>query len=401
MIHLSHQVSCILDAMNLFSRKTSRSVALLDIGSSSIAGAYIVYGSDGIPTFYYTVRLPIETREEAAIEDDMLRTLEALTDLLVKEGAPVLREAVGSGNVDEVVASIGAPWQETTVRTESIEEENGFVFTKSILKKATEANNPGITEGRIESGESVVATVLNGYETSQPIGKQVKRADVVILSSTLDKKVASDVERTLRRAFHSHEVSLTAFAPVAYQVLKDLYPHQKDFLILDVSGTATDLAFVKSGLLVDVKCVHHGVQDLMKAARASGISGTGLTGLGADTGGIIDPARNAHFTTRVGSVQQAWLDGLKEALTEIGSRHPLPRSLFLLADEDVRDYLRRLLHNETLHSLWLSEEPLAITPVLREQLATSVTYRGAAEGDTYLAMLAVFCVKKFTSAGKK
>ena len=382
--------------MGLFNKRVAYNVALIDVSSASVRGAYARIEEGRIPVVYYTAYLPIDPASESRPDDlpqaMMLAAVERLAERLVREGAPLLREATGSGDVKHVFVSVGAPWQESTVRVETIEQEKPFLFTRLLIEAATRRNE--VPDGKLEAGEAVVATILNGYESRKPFGKRVKRADLVILSSMLDKSVAETVERTLRRTYHTHDVRMVAFAPVAYEMLRDLYPHQKDFLIFDVAGTATDVVFAKGGLLIDVRTLSTGVHDLLHAARASGVTGSGLSGVGAGAGGIIDPARNAQFANRATEAQVAWLGALRETLVDFASRHPLPRTIFLLADGETRGFLKRLLDSDPLKSLWLSEEPFSIVPVLPEQFSEVVAFRGRAAGDAYLGMLALYYARR-------
>jgi hypothetical protein len=374
--------------MGLFGKKTSYNVALIDVSSASVRGAYAHVEAGQAPIIYYTAYLPIDPNVDGTKPGDfppsaMLACVASVADRLIREGAPMLREATGSGNVRHVFVSLGAPWQESNVRVETIQKDKPFVFTRALVEEATRKNV--VPEGKLESGEAVVATILNGYESRNPFGKRVRRADLVILSSMVDRLVAEAVETTLRRAYHTHDVNTVAFAPVVYEILRDLYPHQRDFLVFDVAGTATDVVFVKGGLLIDVKTLDAGVHDLLHAARTSGV-----TGIDADTGNIIDPNRNAQFASRVSEVQTAWLESLRTTLSDFSTRHPLPRTIFLLADGETRDFLRRLLDTDPLRTLWLSEEPFTIVPILPQQFSDVAVFRGAAGGDAYLAMLALY-----------
>lgn len=379
--------------MGLFTKRTAYNVALIDVSSASVRGACARIEEGKIPIIYYTAYLPIDPNTDGSRPGDfpptqMVACVESIAERLTREGGPILREVTGSGHVKHILVSIGAPWQESTVRVETLEQERPFVFTKSLVDTATRKNE--IPEGKQESGEAVVATILNGYESRQPFGKHVKRADLVILSSLIDATVAQTVEKIVRRAFHTHDVHVTAFAPVAYEMLRDLYPHQRDFLVFDVAGTATDVVFVKNSLLIDVRTLDVGVHDLLHAARAGGVVTSGIVGIDSDSGGIIDPARNARFASKASEVQEAWLTSLRETLSDFSTRHPLPRTIFLLADSETRDFLRRLLDSDPLRSLWLSEEPFSIVPVLPEQFSETVVFRGTASGDAYMAMLAVY-----------
>ncbi|HEX5774423.1 MAG TPA: hypothetical protein VFY28_00455 [Candidatus Paceibacterota bacterium] len=384
--------------LNRLLPKRKRTIVLIDISSASVRGAYAHIEEGKPPTLYYTAYIPIEAGGGQSSESadpavaDMLHALEQLATRLVREGGPVLRAELGSAEVNGVFVSVGAPWQETSVRVESFRKQKPFVFTKAHLEEASKRNDASLA-GRIESGEAVIGIMLNGYETAKPFGKRVSRADLVILSSSLAADAARSIERTLRKTYHAHHLRMTAFAPVAYEILRDLYPHQRDFLILDVAGTATDIAFVKAGMLVDVQSIDLGVHDLLRAARSSGIGGVGMAGI-RDSDRIIDPVRNAQFASRMTEVQSAWIGNLKTALVDFGQRHPLPRKLFLLADGDARDFLRRLLDTDSLRSLWLTDEPLRIIPVLAEQFTSSVVSRGTASGDAYIAMLALYYARR-------
>lgn len=368
--------------MGLFSKPKKRSIVLVDIGSASVGGAYAHFEPNMPPAIYYTARVPIEKRPEEPADDAMVRSLTVLADILIKHGAPTLREETGSAHIDGIVASIASPWQETTIRVESKQEEKPYLFTHDLLKEMAARNTKDHPE-RIETGESVIATILNGYDIQNPFGKRVKRADIVILSSTIDKQVAEKVEKALRRAYHAHEITMTAFAPLSYAVMRDLYPHEKDFLILDVAGESTELAFVKRGLLTDIASIAQGTNALIDAIAKVH---TRLT----HNGKVIDTERNAQFADFVSETEKDWLCGLVEALKGFSSRHALPRTLFLLADANARGYLERLLDNPELHSIWLSDEPLSIISVSPKHMSQYLRTRGKAEGDMYLAMMALF-----------
>mgnify|MGYP001575869824 FL=1 len=77
-------------------------------------------------------------------------------------------------------------------------------------------------------------------------------------------------------------------------------------------------------------------------------------------------------------------------LANFASEHPLPQTVFLLADEDARDFLKRLIDESTLRTLWLSEEPLSVIALTPEHTTSVVRARGMAEGDIFLSMLALF-----------
>lgn len=364
--------------MALFGR-TSKTVALIDIGSSSIGGGYATLTKGGLPRLHYSTRVPIELHDREMIALDMLKALGVLGNKLINEGAPVLRKAVGAGKVDAVLASIGSPWQETRVRSEIIEKIKPFTFTKGLLDEAVKKGTE-VPDGRLPSGELVVATLLNGYETRNPFGKRAERAELVVLSSTIDRSMAEGMRDVLSHLYHTKDIEISAFAPVAYTVLRDLYPHEKDFLVLHVSGEATDLALVKRGILVDVASITSGVNGLERAARRG--EPLSMTASGESAPKVVK-------VTGSDMAKKAWLDALTSCLKDFSVKRALPRTVFLLADEEARSYLAKILDDQALHSLWLSDEPLTIIPSLPQHLSDRVTCDEGCEKDLFISMLAL------------
>jgi hypothetical protein len=375
--------------MGLFSKKENTCFALIDIDSSSIGGALMHVTEGTPPLLYYTARISIEAKEHESSTEAMLRTLHDLAEQLVTKGGPILRKETGSGHIDRILVSVGAPWQKTTIRIETIEDKKPFLFTKALMADATHRGEE-VPKGYTKSSESVIATLLNGYETPNPFGKKVSRADLMILSSLLDASVAKDIERLLRTTYHTHALTLTAFAPVAYSVFRDLYPHEKDFLVLDVSGEATDIAFVKHGLLENVATVEYGINNLIRGAQTTARKFEKATPVSSV---LIDPTRNANFAQGTEEVERMWLEKVTEVLGSFASRSALPRTLFLLASPETRDYLRNTLDSRELRTLWLTDDPLRVISVVPTHFANFIKTRGVAEGDVFLSLLTLFAAK--------
>jgi hypothetical protein len=362
-------------------------MVLIDVSSASVAGAYAVFKKGQKPSVIYTKRIPIGAREGEPRAEDMERTLAELTQTLIKEGAPVLARSTGSGRVRGVLACIGAPWQETNIHTETIEPVHPFTFTRNILEE-TERTVAEIPRDRVLSEESVIATLLNGYEVSNPFGKRVERADLLILSSTLDAKVTAAVSSTLRKAYHTRAIRITAFSPVAYTVFRDVYPHEKDYLIFSVGGETSDITLVKRGLLASSASTTHGLADMLRAADR--VPAIAREPVALPTDSAVDPAHDLGKSARITAAKGDWVAGITSALAGIAKDQALPRTLFLLAEEGAQDFLKTVLDEGPFRTLLLSDEPLAIIPVVPQHFAPYVNTRGEAEGDVPLAMLALF-----------
>ena len=327
--------------------KDVETVILIDIGATEITGAYVRYEEGTLPTVYYTRRLPIETRSHEAHTHAMLRALSVLGDDLIRQGAPILARALGTGSANQILVSIGAPWQETTVRTIDFEEAEPFVFTKGLVsEKLKESINTPVSTKKMLVDNSIIGTVLNGYETHKPYGRKVHRARIIVLTSLIEEKVAQDITTMLRGLYHTKNILPITDSSLRYQAMREAFPHEQDAIIIDAtSASLTSISLVRKNAFVTM----------------------------------------VHVTTPTDDTM--WIARVTEELAEIAKRYPLPRTIFLLAREPGIFSLRKELDKEDLRKLWLSDEPPKIVSVLKSSLIRSIRHMTTHAPDLVLLLM--------------
>lgn len=359
------------------------SVALIDIDSSSIGGAVAYFTPSMPPAIAYSERIELEPHQDEHLDAVMLRTLKEMTQLLVKRGGPALRKASGSGHIDHIFVRIGTPWQQTLIRREKILEPKPFIFTYAIQHDILRKKDVP-PDGYQNLDETVIATLLNGYPTAKPFGKQTRQIEMVIASSWIEKGVAPEIQKVIRGVYHTHALTITTPASMSYGVFKQLFAHEKNYLILEISEEATNMSYVKDGALIKAESLALGVNDIVRHAR---------DGMPADRqprASIIDIASNAAFASSVEAAQDSWVKKMESLFQSFASEQALPRTIFLIAPEGTRDYLTRLLDTPTLRSLWLSDEPLRVVGVAPSHLGTFVSIGPEAQQDTVLGLFALY-----------
>lgn len=331
----------------LFRKKErAESVVLIDIGADSVAGAYVRYAPGELPILLYIRRLPVEARRGEPRKLAMLRALGVLGEALIREGAPALARATGTGSVGHILVSFDAPWQKISMRTEYLEQETPFVFTHVLANALLEKTLDKTLSGPFVD-ERIVGTILNGYETREPYGVKARRAAVVALTSAVDASVAADVISALRGIYHTKRITPAAAGSLRYQALRKAFPHERNALIIDAMGRATLVALVRKGLLAAL-------------AEAPGSRG------------------GSAYARRVG-----------DTLAELAKRYPLPRTIFLLAREPDAAALRQDLDPANLGNLWLSDNPSKLVSVLPGALGALVRQSSAFSPDLMLLLMAL------------
>lgn len=311
----------------MFSHSTKgESHVLIDIGQSSIAGAYTWSPPAAPPMVAWAKRVPIVSREGETPEIAMQRALELMGNALTTEGAPALARVAGNARIEQVVVAIDAPWQQTSVRVEQIAEAEPFTFSKRVLAealaKAAAESGQATAEGQ-EIEEHAIDIRLNGYQTRNPYGKRARRATFVILISSITTVLKEAVGATLKKYLHTADALYISGPSLRFQVLHSAFPHERDVLILDAIGTSIALSLVRQGILV----------------------------------AVAEPQAG-----------QAPLEAVRAALGEFAKAYPLPRTILLVTDEVDPPLTKAQLEGADLGALWLTERPPTILALTRAQL---------------------------------
>lgn len=328
--------------------KHTESVVLIDIGLDAVVGAYVHYSEGELPTLIYCQTTPIQTRPDEPPEGGMLRALKTLGETLIREGAPALARATGSGTARMILVSIDSPWQETSVHKEDFEEDEPFVFTQSLVNKRLEESRTKSNEKTLVD-ESIIGTILNGYHTPNPYGKKAHRASVVVLTSLIERHVASSIITTLERLYHTKNILPIAGSSLRYQAMRDVFPHEQDAIILDATNKSlSSISLVRKGYFVSLA------------------------------------------ETATSSVKEDWIVAVTKELSQVANQYPLPRTIFLLAREADSAALRDMLDNTHFNSLWVSANPPKVVPVLKTQMTSLVKQTTEVPADIVILLMAVY-----------
>ena len=316
---------------NTSGAKRAQSVALIDIGSKSVAGAYARYIENMKPILLYVKRVPIIPHSGESESDAMLRAFDVLGDDLIREGAPVLARATGRGNVNAILVSIDAPWQKTSMYTKHFEKKESFFFTRSLVSEVLREKSD-LPVGKVLVDESIVGINLNGYETSNPYGKRARRASITILSSAVDIGIMDSIEEKLGRLYHSHNCKYISGCSLRYQSVRAAFPHERDAIILDATESGVTILLERKGFLVAVSEM-----------------------LNQEKGNVV-----------------SWDEKISRGFIELAKQFPLPRTIFLITRDADVTALRKTLEKTDFSTLWLSDNPPKLIQVLSSHFSSEV-----------------------------
>ncbi len=383
-----------MNVFSLFKNRHTKTVVLIEIGSASISGAYILIDDRNHPIIYYSNHAPIRLRHSTSLINNVTDALKKITKDLLTNGAPTTAHRSGrSIYIDRIIVSIASPWQETQIRKEQKTRRKPFHFTRSTMDGMVTRISKRVANGRVITNNLVISTSLNGYFVQHPFGISTREAEVIVLGSYIDKEMVTRVTQIIRDTFHTENIEITAFAPVVYTVLRIVYPNEQNMLILDITGDATDIVLIKDGLLTDIVHTQRGLNMLRKSAYDAGIhaSEPSESFHSMEHTILIDSKRNTKFTASIQQARALWLQDVIQALQTLNIKYVLPRNIFLLADDEAISFIKRQLDKEpAFQTLWLSTEPLPIITLSTRQFLTLVPHRGESQNNTFLSILALY-----------
>lgn len=333
---------------NFFNHNRTESIVLIDIRDDSVAGACMHTKEGGVPVLVYTERISFSVRENEPSENALLRALETLGTNLIREGAPVLLRATGSGRSNTILVSVDGLWQKTSIRTERFERKDPFVLTKSMVANVL-GKNHSIPPEYVLVDQGIIGTMLNGYGTRDPYGKKARRADLLILNSFIAEDIAESVSIMLRGLYHTDAILLLSGNSLRYQAMRVAFPHQRDAFIIDAVGLHTSIAMVRNDLFVVL-------------AEMSDVS----------------------------LKETEWIQKISEEFATLKNRYPLPQTIFLIAQESDIPSLQKLLTTANLNTLWFSNNPPKIIPVLPSHMVSLVRQAASTPPDLQLFFMALF-----------
>jgi cell division ATPase FtsA len=388
--------------------KRESTVAVIDIGSSSVGGALVrmpAAPAKEKAQIIASVRVDMSLGDRVNFERFTKSMYAALDEVL----AQLAKE--GKRSISSVLCSLASPWYLSHTRHERIEHEKPFTFSSSLLEKSINEYRDRLRkrydgsethdDGDSPSGAGTVTEVqaisvrLNGYETNRPYGISVSRADIALYASVSQKAMIETLERKITHALHVRHVAFHSFPLIVFAVLRDVFLAKKDFLLLDVSGEVTDIAMIKQGVIEEIVSFPFGKNFIFR--RIANMFGVPP----AQAAALFDLYRQGKAekdaTKKVLAVlDQAGADWTKEfsrALQSFTSGIALPHHVFFTADSDVGQWFAERIEREEWGQFTIADQQFDVRLIEQAIVDQMVGYAPKVPRDVFLALLGAFTLR--------
>lgn len=380
--------------------KTTQPVVIFDIGSASIGGA-VVFFDKKIPNITYCTRTQLPFQEVA----DKRRLLPLIEETLAQVANNVQRDGLrpteGRSVVPlEIVCVLSSLWSNTQTTSASFKHREKFRVTDrvmdNLLAQIHKSNKREEKEVEITIEEIVINSLLNGYPTQSPLGKEAQHIDVTFLESTVAEELHTKISNVIYGVF-SPDISLLfrSFALVSFSVARDMFESVKDFLLIDVTGEITELAVVRDSILEDTLSFPYGRNTLIRdITRKTGSVPEDILARVKISFSNNEPEKKAVIFEE----EKQWTKMFERACGELSSEiSPLPRDVFLIADTNYEEWFRGMIKQANLNGLIATQEIFRINLLIGKQIKEVCTLHSGVVQDSFLIMDSLLYNREYLS----
>lgn len=355
--------------MVIFSRNKNKEKLILVfyLGSSSVEGALFYTQKSGIPKIVFSISEPIDLEKTIEIDRFLTSTMKSLK-IVVN-----LVHSAGFGAPDEIFCVLSSLWCISQTRIIKLEKNAPFIFTPKLadelIKKELALFEEENSVNYARSGSPVrlieiknIKTVLNGYETTNPLNQKGKEVEMTIFVSISGEQILGKIEETIKVDFHSKKVKFSSFALSSFAVIRDMYIQTENFLLVHVGGEVTDISMIKKNILNESISFPLGFNFMIRGV--SFISNSSLS----EAKSLISLLKDGHTTEalskKIGPVvdksKAEWLHKFQESLADISSDISVPATVYITVDKDIAELFVETIRGEQFHQYTLTESKFKV-----------------------------------------
>jgi hypothetical protein len=354
----------------------------------------------GAPKIIFSVIEPITIEEKLNNDRFLLKTIQSL-QLVVQK---IHKSALGAP--ERIFCVLGSPWYASQMRVIALKKDAPFTFTEKIADELIQKEIKIMAEEHaLAYGQNTIRpielknikTVLNGYETEEPLFKKTQEVEMSIFISLSGETTLRKIENAIRKSFQFEQVKFSSFAMASFTVVRDLRPARENFLLVDVGGEVTEIFMVKKNILQDSISYPVGRNYFTRSVAKE--LGSTLSEARSLISLYKDGHAEAAVAEKIGSVLEriraAWLAKFQESLANISADISIPSQIYITADPGFIDMFAETIKAEQFSQYTLAESKFEIISVDTKLLHSLATFEEESAQDPFLIMDSVYINRFF------
>ncbi len=385
--------------MGIFSGKKQKDklVLIFDIGSASVGGALVSTSSLQVPKIIFATRESIPITDKTNFEDLLSNTNKALAVVSSRIADARL------GSVGSVFCVLSSAWYISQTRVVKLEKSIPFIFNSKLadeliakevaLFEEEHLNKFSETNHNLRPIElKNIKTTLNGYETTDPLGQSANEVIMNIFISLSEDRVLRLFEESIGQYFHSLNIKFASFVMTSFLAVRDMYPHQDDFLLIDIAGEVTDITMIKKNTLRESVSYPLGynfaLRSVSRALLVSLKEAETLFSLYKD-GHASEVVKN-KIMKALRNVEIEWLKNFQSSVANLSNDISIPATIFLATDARFSLFFTEIIKSEQFNQYTLTNSKFQIMFLDTKSLHGAALFEDEVVRDPFLIINAIY-----------
>lgn len=338
---------------SFLSKKHDPNVSLVvDIGTGSI-GVALVHGvALKAPEVLVMRREIIPFREKLDVTRFVQLMQETLTVALDDIAS---KSSVFPGSA---MISLASPWYVAQTRLVHFSQDSDFMVTEKSLRQITDdeiklflgdsaSSNTANEMGAQQLIDARAVSIrLNGYTARHVTGRMARELDMALYCAMMPEMLSRGLTEVISRRYGTIPIRFHAFMYAVYDIIRDHFTDESSsYIIVDAAGEATDVALVRDDILLETFSFPIGHRSVLRSVmRELDLEGVAaVSALDLYLGGDATPEHVARMEPIVEKAMRDWQRLFRGSLEQIAAQYPIPREMYLLADERYREHYEKQL----------------------------------------------------------
>ena len=376
----------------LNSKNAGELALVFDVRSSSVGGALVRLHKRGVPSIVLSLRESIMNGGGSADVDKFLfstsKALDAVASKIFKAGL---------GAPTKIFCILSSPWHISQTRIINLKKDKPFSFSLALADDLIKKEVLAFKEEHLAPHKKTkhelkiielqnLKTMLNGYETYNPLDQKVEEVEMTLLISMSPEQVLSSIENVIKKYFHHETIKFASHTLAYFSVIRNLFMKQENFILIDVGGEVTELTMIKKNVLCESGSFPIGHLSITRglASFISSTEGEATSYLTLLNHGHAEVLTEKKLKPIIDQLKMEWLKNFQESLANLSKDISVPYTIYLSVHKDFMNFFAEaikaeqfnqytlteskfeviLLNPETLHGLVLFEKDMVREPYL-------------------------------------
>jgi hypothetical protein len=260
------------------------------------------------------------------------------------------------GDISNVFCTLSSPWfilktrnlnisrpVEFEVNEHSLEEfiDEDVALLKEELKETLPPQDIRIIEKKI------IQMKLNGYEIKNPYKQRTSKMEMSTTIGISSNKVIQGIERKIHKYFHIAPIHFGAFPVVAFSVVRDMFPVERNFLFLDITGESTDISRIENDMLTGTISFPYGRNYIIReiSIRLRTVHEEAMSLFSMFLRDELHDKRSTEIAEIIALVKKEWLARFEKTVATLSVGGMTPNKIFFTTDSDIEPFFSEMIES--------------------------------------------------------